>query len=285
MVYDLKNRNVLVTGGSRGLGAEAAKRFAGEGCNIVVNYVSSTEVAEELAKGLMAGYGVKAVAIQGYVPRSKKKQPLHHALQPRDGFGFTNPGTNSDVSTQPACAKLINDTVSALGGLDIIISNAGWTKVAPFSHAGLTTLSEEDWDRCWDTNVKATLHLTLAAHPILSRNPQGGVVLVSSSAAATNCGGSSIAYSVSKAAGLHLVKCLAKSLGPDGIRVNAVQPGLLLTDWGKGLGKATEKMLTARSPLGVLPTVEDCADVFLSLARGDTITGANIRVDGGAFEH
>jgi len=255
MVYDLKNRNVLVTGGSRGLGAEAAKRFAGEGCNIVVNYVSSTEIAEELAKGLTARYGVKAVAIQG------------------------------DVSTQPACAKLINDTVSALGGLDIIISNAGWTKIAPFSHAGLTTLSEEDWDRCWDTNVKATLHLTLAAHPILSRNPQGGVVLVSSSAAASNPAGSNVAYSVSKAAGLHLVKCLAKSLGPDGIRVNAVQPGLLLTDWGKGLGETVEKTMTAKSPIGVLPTVEDCADVFLSLARGNTITGANIRVDGGAFDH
>ncbi|KAF8248320.1 short chain dehydrogenase [Wilcoxina mikolae CBS 423.85] len=252
MVYDLKNRNVLVTGGSRGLGALTAERFAEEGANVVINYASSASAAEELAEKLKVTYGVQAAAIQ------------------------------ADVGEESECHRLISDTIEVLGGLDIIISNAGWTRIAAFSN--LTSLTGDEWDKCWAVNTKATLFLLQSALPTFTANPEGGVVLITSSAAATNATGSSMAYSVSKAAGLHLMKCLAATQGPK-VRVNAVQPGLLLTEWGRTFGEAKVEAATKKTKLGRLGGLDDTAEAFVYLAKADTVTGASLKIDGGAFEN
>lgn len=81
------------------------------------------------------------------------------------------------------------------------------------------------------------------------------------------------------------MQCLAKSQGPNNIRVNAIQPGLLLTEWGLGFGEEVAERVRAQSKLGRLATVEDCAEAFVFLAKADTMTGVAFRVDGGAFEH
>ncbi|KAI5784587.1 hypothetical protein EDC01DRAFT_201192 [Geopyxis carbonaria] len=252
MVYSLKNRNILITGGSRGLGAATAEKFAAEGANIVVNYVSAADRAAALVELLQTKYGVKAVAIQ------------------------------ADVSTESACQRLVAESLTALGGLDIIISNAGWTRISP-TFSSLTSVSTDDWDLMYAINVKATAHLLAAASATFNANPDGGVVLITSSTAATNAAGSSIAYAVSKAAGLHLMRCLAASQGPK-VRVSAVLPGLLLTEWGMEFPAEKREAATRKAVLGKLPTVEDCADVFVTLAKADTVTGAAVKVDGGMFE-
>lgn len=208
---------------------------------------------------------------------------------------------HSDVGIETECRRLVVETIAALGGLDVIISNAvctpvppppptpcpltqpqGWTRFSPFSD--LNGLSSADWDRCYAVNVKATMFLVQSAEATFRSNSEGGVVLVTSSCAATNAAGSSIAYAVSKAAGLHLVQCLATATGEWGVRVNAVLPGLLLTEWGLGFGEEVIKGAVAKARLKRLGTVEDCAEAFVYLAKADTVTGASLRVDGGQFE-
>ncbi|KAI5785662.1 hypothetical protein FPQ18DRAFT_368701 [Pyronema domesticum] len=254
-MYTLTNRNVLITGGSRGLGAVTAERFAKEGCNIAINYLNSSTAAEELAKRLTETYGVKCVTIQ------------------------------ADMALEEDCHRLVKDTLSpttGLGGLDILIHNAGWTKIGTFSD--IASLTGPEWDKCMAVNCKAALFLMQSSLSTFNSNPNGGVVLMTSSCAATNCGGSSMAYSVSKAAGLHLMKCLAATQGPK-IRVNAIQPGLLMTEWGRGFGEEKIKKATEKTKLGTLGSLEDCAEGYVYLAKADTVTGASLKIDGGAHEH
>ena len=125
-------------------------------------------------------------------------------------------------------------TLADLGGLDIVVANAGWTRFSAF--ADLDALSDAEWDRCWRTNVLGVKSLIASAMPAFEGNEEGGVVLVTSSIAGRTIGGSSMAYSVTKAAQLHLVKCVAKTQGSK-VRCNAVLPGLLLTEWGLEYGE------------------------------------------------
>ncbi|KAF3907224.1 hypothetical protein ABW20_dc0101920 [Dactylellina cionopaga] len=116
MGYELAGRNVLVTGGSRGIGEAISERFAEKGANIIINYVSNQDRAEILKRKLMEQHEkIKVVTIQ------------------------------ADVGKKQECENLVKQSIEALGGLDIIIHNAGWTKFVEFSD--LDGLSEEDWDK------------------------------------------------------------------------------------------------------------------------------------------
>jgi NAD(P)-dependent dehydrogenase (short-subunit alcohol dehydrogenase family) len=150
------------------------------------------------------------------------------------------------------CIRTVEESISKLGGLDIIISNAvcllslpslnpsfspspstdtqpkGFTRFSPFSD--LSAPTEEDWDTCYAVNVKAQIHLIKAALPTFNSNPEGGAFIITSSISGRNPGGSSMPYSVTKAAQLHLMRCLASTQGPK-VRVNAVLPGWLATEW------------------------------------------------------
>ncbi|KAI9701549.1 MAG: hypothetical protein M1836_001605 [Candelina mexicana] len=163
MPYDLKGRKVLVTGGSRGLGALVAKKFAAEGCSLVINYVSNEERAKQTAEQIESEYKTKVTIIRG------------------------------DVGVLADCVKVVKESIQALGGLDVIISNAtradilkGWTKFSAFDD--LSALSEEEWDKCWAVNVKGNLHLLREALPTFNANPEGGVFLMTSSVAGTQFG-------------------------------------------------------------------------------------------------
>ncbi|EAS33033.3 short chain dehydrogenase [Coccidioides immitis RS] len=248
MPYSLKGRNVLITGGSRGLGAAVAERFAAEGSNVAINYVSSEDRATALAAQLEENHKINAITLQG------------------------------DVSSRSDCENLVKQTIEQLGGLDVIISNAGWTRISNF--ADLDALTDDEWDRCWTTNVKANLHLFRAAKPTLDANPDGGAFIITSSTAGITPGGSSMAYSVSKAAGLHLMKALASTQGSK-IRVNALLPGLILTEWGQRFPKEVVGMYEEKVPLKRVPSVDDCADVFITIAKNTSMTGQQIQVDSG----
>ncbi|RPA91285.1 NAD(P)-binding protein [Choiromyces venosus 120613-1] len=250
MSLSLRNKNVLVTGGSRGLGACVVQRFAAEGANVVINYVSAADRAEALAKQVREEYGVKALVIC------------------------------ADVGSDAECKRLVKETVEGLGGLDVIISNAGWTKVSDWKD--LYALGEEEWDKCWAVNVKANLHLLRAALPTFNANPDGGSLLITSSIAGIQTFGSAMAYSVSKAAGLHLMRCLAYTQGPK-VRVNAVQPGLLMTEWGRNFPEEAIERTRERSKLKVAPTVEECADAFVLMAKSSSMTSSTLKIDGGLY--
>lgn len=248
MPYNLKGRNVLITGASRGLGALIAEKFAAESCNLAINYNASQDRAEQVAKEIERVYKIKPVLIQG------------------------------DVGKLADCERIVQEAIDELGGLDVIISNAGWTKFTNFGD--LDALNEADWDKCWAVNCKANLHIFRKALPTLNANADGGVFLLTSSVAGIAATGSSIAYSVTKAAGLQLVKCLASTQGPK-VRVNAILPGVLLTEWGANFTPESLQKLKDKAYLKKETSLEDCADAFVATARNSSMTGQNIQIDSG----
>ena len=144
------------------------------------------------------------------------------------------------------CARCVQETIKALGGIDVVVGNAGWTKFTDFSD--MDAMSEAEWDRAWAVNVKGNHALLKEALPTFRENAEGGVFLITSSIAAISLGGSSMAYSVTKAAQVHMMKCLANTQG-EKVRINAVLPGLLLTDWGNLYGEERLAMLKDRAVL------------------------------------
>ncbi|KKA21502.1 Short chain dehydrogenase [Rasamsonia emersonii CBS 393.64] len=259
MPYELKGRNVLVTGGSRGLGALVAEKFAAEGSNIAINYVSNADRAKETAAKIESQYKVKVVVIQGEVK-------------------LIEIACSKDAGIREDCVRVVRTAIESLGGLDVVISNAGWTKFSNFSD--LDALTEEEWDKCWATNVKGNLHLFREALPTFNANPEGGAFIITSSTAGISPSGSSMAYSVTKAAGLHLMKCLAQTQGPK-VRVNAVLPGLLLTEWGNRFSPAQIEGYKDRTSLKKIVDLDDAASIYVSIAKNASMTGQSIQIDSG----
>lgn len=247
MPYDLKGRNVLVTGGSAGLGALISTTFAEHGCNVAINYFNRLEPAQKVQKECEA-FGVKAVLVK------------------------------ADMCNTAECKRSIEETIDKLGGIDIVIANAGWTKFTTFGD--LDAMDESEWDKCWAANVKAPHALLKAAKPTFENNKDGGVMITTGSIAAVSQGGSSMPYAVTKAAQLQLVKCLGATQGPK-IRVNTVLPGLLLTEWG--LKYSTERIdaIKNQAALKHETYLQDCADAFIMLAKNTSMTGMRIQVDAG----
>ncbi|KAJ5468606.1 hypothetical protein N7475_006358 [Penicillium sp. IBT 31633x] len=252
MPYSLSGRNVLITGGSRGLGAVSAEKFASEGSNVAINYMSNKETAEKLASDIASKYGVKAIVIQG------------------------------DAGIKEDCINAVETAIEKLGGLDIIISNAvGYTGKSD----DLDAMDDDDWDKCWSVNVKSSFHLFKAALPTFNANPEGGVFLITASTAivisqGVTAIGSSLPYAVTKAASIHLMKCLAQSQGSK-VRVNAILPGLLLTEWGQRFSPEKVEGWTNATTLKRVPEVEDCADMFITLAKNASMTGRTVQIDSG----
>ncbi|QDS76426.1 hypothetical protein FKW77_004252 [Venturia effusa] len=248
MPFDLRGKNVLITAGSRGLGAAIAKKFAIQGSNVAINYYSRVSEAEELSKFLEREYGVKTVLIQG------------------------DAGVTADIK------RMVQETIKTLGGLDVIIGNAGWTKFTTFGD--LDALSEEDWDKCYAVNVKGQMALFREALPTFNANPEGGAFIITSSIAGWSVSGSSMAYSVTKAAQLHLMKCLAKTQGKK-CRINAVLPGLLLTEWGQRFPTEAVEASKAKAVLNDVTDIDECADIYVAIAKNTSMTGQKIAVDAG----
>jgi len=252
MPYSLRGRNILVTGGSRGLGAEVCRKFASEGCNVAINYANNEAAAQQLAQELQNEHGVKTLVIQG------------------------------DAGIVADCARCVEEAIKAFGGIDGVIGNAGYTKFTNFND--LDAMTEAEWDKAWAVQVKGMHALAKAFMPQFNKNSEGGFFIITSSVAGKTLSGSSMAYSVTKAAQLHLMKCLAKTQG-EKLRCNAVLPGLLLTDWGNLYGDRIQG-LKDMAALKKETDMGDCADIYISLAKNTSITGQNIHVDSGlAIQH
>lgn len=250
------NKTALITGASSGVGAAAALKLAKLGANVAVNYNASQSGAEAVVKKII-DHGGQAVALQG------------------------------DVSQDKDCRRIVDQTIEQFGRLDILINNAGTTTFVP--HHDLEGLTEDIWHQTLGVNLMGAFFVTRAAAPYL-RKAESGVVVMTSSIASVTANGSSIAYCASKAGMNSLTKTLAKTLGKDGIRVNAVLPGLIDGDWafntwGGGDAGQYDQLkahFSEQTPLGHVVTPDDVADTILSFVTGSQhVTGQLLTLDGG----
>lgn len=237
---------VLITGASRGIGAACARAFAQAGFNVAVNYNRSKENAESLARKLR-DLGVSAVAVQ------------------------------ADVSDSASVRGMFDYVKANLGSVDVLVNNAG------ISHVGLLTeMTDGDWDTLLHTNLSSVFYCCKAALPAMIRAHSGVIVNVASmwGEVGASC---EAAYSASKAGVIGLTKALAKEVGPSGIRVNAVSPGVVMTDMMKGFSAEDVAALRDETPLMTLGTPEDIAEavLYLSSDKARFITGQVLSVNGG----
>ena len=226
---------VLVTGGSRGIGAAAVELFSDRGDRVYFLYEKNHEAAREVS------------ARTGAV------------------------GICCDVADGAAVAKVIGE----VGDVDILICNAGTV------HYGLMSMmSEAQWDRIFDVNVKGIYHCVNAAIPGFLKKQRGCVITVSSmwGEVGASC---EAAYSATKGAVIALTKALAKELGPSGIRVNCVAPGVILTDMCANVDPGILAEMASESPVGRNGTPRDVAKAMAYLADAEFITGHVLSVNGG----
>ena len=232
---------VIVTGSSSGIGEAIALRLGELGANIVVNSANSVEAGKSVAERI----GSNAIYVQ------------------------------ADISDKEAGQHLLDETIKHFGKLDILINNAGWTSLV--AHHDLEALTDEIFQKTFAVNVWGTWALTKAAMPLLKKSEDGNVITITSIAGVRPVG-SSIAYSMSKAALNHMTLLLAKSCGP--VRVNAVAPGLVETPWTMNW-QDQHAGVRAMAPLGRSATPEDCVEATLGLLRTKYATGQVFVVDGG----
>jgi 3-oxoacyl-[acyl-carrier protein] reductase len=241
-----ERRVALVTGGGTGLGRAISLRFAEAGMDVAVNYSRSATEAAETVEAVSA-LGVRAEAYR------------------------------ADVAREDQVGAMIEGVVRAFGRLDVLVANAGATTFCAFDD--LDGVSEADWDTILGVNVKGAWFCARHAAPHLRAHGAGHLVTISSTAGLITFG-SSIPYCVSKAALIHLTRCLAKALAPE-IQVNSVAPGYLDTRWGRRFGEEGARAFVARSALKRVPSLDDVARQVLTLVTGTSSTGQVYVVDAG----
>ncbi|MDP9049650.1 MAG: glucose 1-dehydrogenase [Acidobacteriota bacterium] len=244
----LTNKVAVVTGASKGIGAEIAKSLAAEGASVVVNYSSSKSSADSVVAAIEAAGG-KAVAVQG------------------------------DVSKQADITRLFAETKKSYGKLDILVNNAGVYAFAP-----LDQITEELFHTQFNLNVLGLLLTTKEATKYF--NGDGGSVINISSAVTTLYPPGSSTYTATKASVDAITVILSKELGPKNIRVNAINPGMIETEGvhtAGFLGSDFEKGIVAQTPLARIGQVDDIAPAAVFLASSDSkyITGQTLNISGG----
>ena len=254
----LKNKVVIVTGGSRGIGRAIAVESARHGADVVINYWGEND----------ASYGCHAAA---------EKVVAEIALL---GRGVNK--VEGDVSDPATGQKLVDAALQAFGKVDVLVANAG---ICPF-HAFLD-VSTEVVKRTMEVNLHGAFFVTQAVARQMKRQGRGGAIVATSSISALVGGGMQTYYTPTKAGVHSLMQSCAIALGPYGIRCNSVMPGTIETDLNKEDLASPEKLayMSGRIPLGRLGAPEDVASVvvFLASDMARYVTGAALLVDGGLF--
>lgn len=248
----LTNKNVLITAGAQGIGASITRHFIDSGANVAIHYYSSEATANELMEYALEK-GQKAVIIQG------------------------------DLTKETAANTLVEKTIAAFGGLDILINNTG----SLVARKMLNEITTEFWQQVMDINLTSMLFVTSAASPYLIKNENSSIVNLSSLAGRKGGHPGSLAYATSKGAILTFTRALSAELGPQGVRVNAVAPGLIL---GTSFHNThTTKQSAAATVAGIpIQRAGNAADVaravlYLASEYDGFITGATLDINGGVY--
>lgn len=248
----LAGKNVLITAGAQGIGESISRHFIDSGANVAIHYFSSSEVADELVE-YATSKGTKAIAISG------------------------------DLTNEADANAMVEKAVDALGGLNILINNAGSLVARKF----LNEIETEFWHKVMDINLTSMMFVTRAAAPYLSQNDNSSIVNLASLAGRKGGHPGSLAYSTSKGAILTLTRALSTELGCQGIRVNAVAPGLILgtSFHNTHTTKESADATTATIPIQRAGTSADVARAVLYLASeyDGFITGATLDINGGVY--
>ena len=237
---------VLITGASRGIGAACAAAFGRAGYDVAVNYNHSKDKAETVAAELRQ-LGVRSCAVR------------------------------ADVSDSAQVSVMFDAVRRELGSVDVLVNNAG---IAMYGL--LTDMSDSDWDRMISSDLSSVFYCCRAALPDMIRSHAGVIINIASmwGEVGASC---EAAYSAAKAGVIGLTKALAKEVAPSGVRVNAVSPGVVMTDMMSGFTEEDISALRADIPLGTLGKPEDIARAVLYLASDEAryITGQVLSVNGG----
>ena len=232
---------VLISGGARGIGRACVEAFIKNGDSVAFIYKSNHSAARNVADSL----GATAIC--------------------------------ADLSKPDEAQRALTDAIEALGGIDILINNAGISQIKLF-----TDITDEDWDAMIGTNLSSAFYLTRAALPFMISQKQGRIINIGSmwGKVGASC---EVHYSASKSALRGMTLALAKEVGLSGITVNMIEPGVIATEMNASLSEETLAELTDETPLGKIGQPSDVANLALFLASENAsfITGQIIGVDGG----
>lgn len=241
-----KRKTVLVTGGTRGIGKEVAIKYAENGYNVIINYVSDKTDVDKLKKEF-------------------------------DEKGIESLIVKADVSNQEEVESLVKQAIEKFENIDVLVNNAGITK-----DNLLMRMSQEEFDKVIDINLKGTFLVTKAVSKYMMKKRQGSIVNLSSVVGVAGNAGQ-CNYSASKAGIIGFTKSIAKELASRNIRANAVAPGFIATDMTSVLSDTVKENINSQIPLKRMGTSKEVAELiyFLGSEKSSYITGQVINIDGG----
>ncbi|MDA1028836.1 MAG: 3-oxoacyl-[acyl-carrier-protein] reductase [Bacteroidetes bacterium] len=245
-IMSFAHKNVLVTGGTRGIGRSIVEAFAAQGANVAFTYRSSATEADALVAELQA-MGVQAMGIQ------------------------------ADAADFEAAEAAVSSIIATWGSIDVLVNNAGVTR-----DGLMIRMSEADWDAVVGTNLKSVFNYSKAAYRPMMKQRSGRIINMSSIVGVTGNAGQTN-YSASKAGIIGFSKSLAKELGGRGVTVNVVAPGYVETDMTAKLSDAAREAMLSSVPVGrpASPADISAAVIFLASEGASYITGHVLHVDGG----
>lgn len=250
-MISFKDRLVLVTGASSGIGAAVARAFGAQGAHVAVHYNSGADGAKAVADDIVAAGG-KATLVQG------------------------------DISDETVARRVVTDAIAALGGLDVLFNNAGsMVRRAPFME-----LDAALYDQVMNVNVRSVIACSQTAVPALRARGGGAIINVGSVAGNDGGGIGSGHYASAKAYIHNLTRHMARDLSREGIRVNAIAPGAITTPFHAATPPERIEAMQKTVPMGRLGSPEDCVGPVLFLASGEMsgyVTGQILHVNGGMY--